>query len=88
MIAHDPNRRFWSPYLLGLVTMLFVGLLWRGAASPPPAYAQIPDSGAQRQQMIAELRTVNKKLSEIAKILGEVRDRQDAGPADDGAKRP
>ena len=88
MIAHDRKRRFWTPYLLGLVTMLFVGLLWRGAASPPPAYAQIPDSGAQRQQMIAELRTANKKLSEIAKILGEIRDRQDASPATRDAKQP
>jgi len=87
MIAHDRNRRFWTPYLLGLATMLFVGLLWRGASSPPPAFAQIPDSGAQRVQMIAELRTANKRLTEIAKILGEIRDRQDAGVPSKDARR-
>jgi len=87
MIACDRNRRFWAPYLLGLATMLFVGLLWRGASSPPPAFAQIPDSGAQRVQMIAELRTANKKLTEIAKLLGEIRDRQDAGATSKDAKR-
>jgi hypothetical protein len=93
MIAHDQNRRFWAPYLLALATMVFVGLLWRGVSAPPPAFGQIPDSGAQRVQMIAELRTANKRLAEIAKLLGEIRDRQDAGgPSKDAqrtqAKRP
>jgi cell division protein FtsB len=88
MTTLDRNRRFWFPFTLGLATMLFGGLLWRGADLPPPAYGQVPDSGAQRNEMIQQLRTTNQKLTEIVKLLTEIRDRQERTEPDKRSQRP
>jgi hypothetical protein len=76
---------FWRGYLLGGATLVFVGLLWHFASQPPPAYGQVPDSGAQRNRMIQEQVTTNKKLTEIVDLLKEIRDQNKAEPA---AKKP
>ncbi len=49
-------------------------LLGQGALTPRPAVAQIPDSGAQFQQMIAELKDANRKLDSVVGLLKEIRD--------------
>ena len=70
------SRPFWPGYLLGIVTaMCLVGLIGV-VGQPPAALAQIPDSGAQRVQMIREQQTTNHKLAEIVTLLGEIRDLQ------------
>ena len=79
------NTTFWRGFVLGGVMLAALGLLWQGLGQPPPVYAQIPDSGAQRQRMIQEMTTSNKKLTEIVRLLEEIRDQN---AADARAGRP
>jgi len=76
---------FWRGFFVGGVTLVLLGLLWQAVSQPPPAYAQIPDSGAQRQRMIKEMVTTNSKLTEIADLLKQVRDQGAEGAP---AKKP
>lgn len=76
--------------LLGLV-LLALGVsaamnLW---PPPAPAGAQLPDSGAQRQQQLDELRSMNRKLAEIADLLRQFKEQQAAAaPAKGEPARP
>jgi hypothetical protein len=79
------SRSFRNGFLLGAATLLLVGLLWQGISQPPPAYGQVPDSGAQRQRMIKEMVTTNQKLTEVVALLKQIRD-QTADDADE--KKP
>jgi hypothetical protein len=79
------NRRYWSAYALGVGTALMVVTLWLGLNSPPPAYGQVPDSGAQRQRMIKEMVTTNEKLTEVVNLLKQIRDQ---GADASSAKKP
>jgi hypothetical protein len=86
-----PKRRatFFPAYLLATITVACVGVLAWGLAPPPSAGAQVPDSGAQRLRMIAQLRTSNEKLTEIAGLLREIRDqRAPARPGDPAKRKP
>jgi type II secretory pathway component PulM len=74
MSATNVKRGFWPAYVLGGLTVLCAALLWQVFGQPPAAYGQVPDSGAQRLEMIAELRASNQKLGEIAGLLREIRD--------------
>ncbi len=67
------SRRFWSAYLLGIATVGAAAFAWQGLAARP-AYAQVPDSGAQRAELIAEQKLTNQKLSEVVGLLREIRD--------------
>ena len=58
MSATTPKRGFWAAYVFGGLTVLAAALLWQGLGKPPAAYGQVPDSGAQRNEMINELRHV------------------------------
>jgi hypothetical protein len=87
MSPTPPKRTFWSAYVLGGITVLAAGLLWHGLSTPPAAYGQIPDSGAQRLEMITELRASNQKLAEILGVLREIRDLQ-AVPKDKKDSKP
>ncbi len=75
-MQNSNNRRPWAAALAGAVAVAVAGWLWSGVAAPRVAYAQIPDSGEQRNEMINELRTANKKLTEITGLLREIRDVQ------------
>jgi len=55
------------------LAVLALGAAWMGLA-PRPALAQVPDSGAQRDRMIAELKAMNGKLDTMIKLLAELRD--------------
>jgi len=92
MSTTKPRRGVWSAYGLGGLTVLAAGLLWQGLSAPPAAYGQVPDSGAQRNEMIKELREANKKLGEMTALLREIRDTQKADKAESGRqpapKRP
>jgi len=74
MSATTPKRGNWAAYVLGGLAVLAAGLLWQGLGRPPAAYGQVPDSGAQRLEMINELRTSNQKLTEVVALLREIRD--------------
>ncbi len=82
------ERRFWPAYVLGGLTVLAAALLWQGLAKPPAAYGQVPDSGAQRNEMINEQRTTNQKLTEVVALLREIRDLQAVPKKDKDAKPP
>jgi hypothetical protein len=85
MIRPRLTGSFWRGYLLGLVTVVLLGLFWQAASQPPAAYGQVPDSGAQRNRMIQELATSNKKLTQIVDLLKEIRDQN---KTDASAKKP
>ncbi|MBU0638703.1 MAG: hypothetical protein KKB50_07555 [Planctomycetes bacterium] len=87
MIETHVKQRNWPSYALGAVTTLVVVALWGSFVVPPRAHAQIPDSGAQRYEMIKELRTTNQKLGEIASILGQIRDQQGAEKESDAGRK-
>ena len=89
MKQSEPNKRFWSTFLLGAGSVLIAGVLWSGLSAPPAALGQAHDSGAQRLAMVKELRTMNGKLSEVADLLKEIRDdaRKHAKQADAADKR-
>ncbi len=81
------RQRLWPGFVLGLACAAVGMLVWVGLVDPRPAYAQVPDSGKQRQIMIAELQTANKQLGQVVKLLTEIRN-QDAGEAKpDGGKK-
>lgn len=56
----------------GLIAVGILVAMWAGR--PNSAIAQIPDSGAQRQEMLAEQRLTNQRLAEIIAVLREIRD--------------
>lgn len=66
--------RFWRGFAVGGITFLAVGILWFGSAQIRPAFAQVPDSGAQRMQMIREQQFTNQKLDVVIKLLTDIRD--------------
>jgi TolA-binding protein len=43
--------------------------LWTGGPSLPQAQAQVPDPGAQRLQIIEQLRQLNGKMDRLVEIL-------------------
>ena len=58
--------------LLTTVVVLQLAILytlWTGNAVVSPARAQIPDQGAQQQQIIEQLQAVNAKLDHMANTL-------------------
>lgn len=85
MAARMQRPGLWGACAVGAAAALAAALLWHGPAAPPAALAQVPDSGAQRNEMIRELQIANRRLGEIADLLREIRDAQ-AG-ADKG-RRP
>jgi hypothetical protein len=54
--------------IIGLQMLILMGQ-WFGSGSPTPALAQVADSGAQRAQMIEQLKDINGKLDQIVKVL-------------------
>ena len=74
MQPHSQSRRGIGMFVSGAMATLLVVNLWQGISAPPPAYGQVPDSGHQRQMMIDELRTANKRLTEMAALLKQIRD--------------
>ncbi len=67
------SRRFWSAFLLGSLSVAVAAFAVQGLAARP-AYAQVPDSGAQRVEMLAEQKVTNQRLAEIVGLLREIRD--------------
>jgi len=74
MLDSALKNRSRTPFLLGAATTLLGILLWSQLSAPAPAYAQLPDSAAQRNEMVQELRAMNGRLAEITGLLREIRD--------------
>ena len=55
--------------IVGLQLLILMGQ-WFGSNSPQPAMAQIADSGAQRAQMIEQLKDIDGKLDQLVQLLG------------------
>ena len=73
-------RAAWPSLLIMGVAALALLALGRALSDPPAAYGQVPDAGKQREIMIKELQAQNERLTEIAGLLREIRDRQPAPP--------
>lgn len=73
MDAHTTDR-YWRGFAVGGIVFLAIGMLWLGLGQPRPAHAQVPDSGAQRMQMIREQQFTNQKLDVVIKLLTDIRD--------------
>jgi hypothetical protein len=56
--------------LVGLQVLILMGQ-WFGNNSQQPAMAQIADSGAQRAQIIEQLKDINGKLDQLLQVLGD-----------------
>ena len=57
---------------LGVVVVLqalVLATLWTGGPGVRPAAAQVPDAGAQQQQVIDQLRATNEKLDKLVELL-------------------
>jgi len=93
MSASHATRRYWAIVAFGGAALFAATLLGVGLNLPRTAQAQdrpqtkvLPDSGLQRKLMIQELRTANKKLDEITKLLTQIRDAQTAAQRDNKPK--
>jgi hypothetical protein len=49
--------------------ILILATFWSNHPYGTPASAQIPDSGAQRNQVIEELKTLNGKIDKLVSLL-------------------
>ncbi len=63
-------KRNMTTLIVGMQLLILMGQ-WFGNNSPAPALAQIADAGAQRAQMIEQLKDINGKLDQIVKVLTE-----------------
>jgi hypothetical protein len=67
------NSSRWIMLILVLQAMILLGQ-WVGQPTLPRAEAQIPDAGAQRNQIIDGIKTTNDKLDHLITLFesGEV----------------
>ncbi len=42
---------------------------WGGSGPVTPAHAQVPDAGAQRRDILEELKSLNRKMDQMAELL-------------------
>lgn len=71
-----------AAYFAGGLSVIGAWGLLKPLIDPPRAYGQVPDAGAQRAEMIAELKQSNKTLNESVSLLREIRDQLKTRPAD------
>ena len=71
--------------LAAIIVMQGLTLLgqWVNPTYTAPAQAQIPDAGAQRAQVIDELRGINAKLDKLIDLLDGGKVQVHVSPADD-----
>lgn len=62
-----PHSKRWA--LLLVLSGCLLGSVASQVLPARPAWAQVPDSGAQRNQMVTELQAINSKLSDIEALL-------------------
>lgn len=58
----------WLGVIVGLQLFTLIGQ-WVGGPTVPAAMAQVPDAGAQRNQIIDELHALNLRMDKLIGIL-------------------
>lgn len=67
---YQHEKRRWIHRTIVFVVLLTCLRVWLGPmAIVEPAYAQIPDPGMQRKQLLEETRKSNRLLTEIQQLL-------------------
>jgi hypothetical protein len=74
MIRKFRLQGFWPTLALCALALAASCAVWSSLRAPRAAYGQLPDAGMQRKQMLDELRTANKHLAEISKLLKQIAD--------------
>ncbi len=67
-------------FALGVAAGIALAALAMPLIAPRTAFAQIPDSGRQRDQMLKEQQVTNERLGEVVGLLREIRDLQPGAP--------
>jgi hypothetical protein len=81
---HQSHRISTRSVVLVTAALCAACIWFVGGLTSAPAQAQIPDSGAQLQQVIAELQQLNRQVAELRELVKQTRDA--TVPAD--AKKP
>lgn len=70
-MANTRSPRTWIGFLAAAPALTLLAL-WGGGPSATPAQAQgIPDSGAQNERIIDQLKATNEKLDRLITLLGD-----------------
>jgi hypothetical protein len=77
-----PMKRNTTALIVAMQVLILMGQ-WFGNNSPQRAMAQIADSGAQRAQMIEQLKDINTKLDQLIQLLSTGKLQVPAGDSDD-----
>ncbi len=75
---------------LGIIVALQIATIigqWAAVPGATPTMAQVPDAGAQQQQIIEQLKNVNEKLDQLVTLLGSGNLQVKLAKSDD-SKRP
>jgi hypothetical protein len=78
-----------NPKWLAVVVVmqgLILATLWTGGPAARPASAQVPDAGAQQQQVIDQLKATNEKLDKVLDLLAGGNLRVQMGPPVKGGR--
>jgi hypothetical protein len=62
-----------AAFVAGMAVVLALVIAWR-ALEPRVALAQVPDSGAQRNEMIIELKQLNEQVKTLSAVVKEIRE--------------
>ena len=72
-------------FFAGVIFVLALLFAWR-AVEPRVAFAQVPDSGAQRNEMITELKQLNEQVKALTAVVKEIREQ--TKPPKEPARKP
>lgn len=67
----SPSMKTWFSLLAGFQAVTLLALWGAGPAATPAHAAGIPDEGAQREQLIDQLKTANAKLDRLITLLAD-----------------
>lgn len=85
MISSQSTRK-WLAFVVVLQVLILLTLLGGGPAVSAARAEGIPDAGAQREEMIAELKATNAKLDRLVTLLGSGQIEVKLSKAADGGK--
>jgi len=55
--------------VIAILQGLTLATLWHGDAFSTPAHAAVPEPGADRKEMVSELKSMNEKLGSMLKLM-------------------
>jgi hypothetical protein len=77
----------WKAGAIVLAAILAIVIVGQRLEARQQALGQVPDAGAQRQQMIKELQFANQQLGSVIDLLKEIRDQRGDKPKHEEPKR-